>query len=299
MVLCCVLQLTGCASRTSPDYQVDPLAPMNKTFFAFNRHVNKDVLFPVVHVYDFVVPSFVRTGIHNFYSNTMMISSMVNDGLQANWRYFLNDAGRFIVNSTLGLLGLIDVASNIGLYNHPQGFGYTLSLWGIDSPYLVLPVMGPMTVNDAVGLVPAYFLNPLIYIKYHPAWVGYMVGGVFFVDVASRALPREQLLTQYAVDPYVSVRDAVLQNRKHVLLELRYDGRVPASAYDHDGSASVSPALSPALRGQKQDGSQLSPALRGQPAQDQATQSSDKSESLHKEQQTDPSQLSPALRSAK
>ena len=74
MVLCCVLQLTGCASRTSPDYQVDPLAPMNKTFFAFNRHVNKDVLFPIVRVYDFVVPSFVRTGIHNFYSNTLMIS---------------------------------------------------------------------------------------------------------------------------------------------------------------------------------------------------------------------------------
>lgn len=238
-------------------------------FFEVNREFNL-VLRPVSNAYKFIVPKPIRFGIHNFFANTFLVPTMVNDLLQANRHYFGHDLARFLINSTIGLFGIFDVASKVGIYPHPQGFGYTLSKWGLTpSPYVVMPLLGPSTMTSALGFGVDLAFDPLTYYNYQPWWTMFPVRGLQIIDIASRELPKEELLTQTALDPYVAVRNAYLQNRAHNMLYIQYDGEPPESVLSAGTQPGVDEDLSPALQTQDSD---VSPAMLNQEDTLDATQ---------------------------
>lgn len=210
--------LAGCA-RDVKKNSVDPYEKYNRKVFRFNMDLNEAVLKPVVNTYDTVLPSPVRDGVHNFFGNVMMIPAIGNDALQANFRYMFRDIGRFAINTTFGLFGLVDVASSIGLQPRTQSFGLTLAKWGIRrSPYVMIPLLGPSTVRGTFGLVGDYYANPITYVR--PDRNYFIVRGVQLVQNASDVLPHEELIQSFAIDPYVAVRNAYLQNRNYLVKKI-------------------------------------------------------------------------------
>ncbi len=138
----------------------DPLAPFNKTMYRFNYRLDKYVLLPLVIGYYKVTPGFVRTGVHNFFVNFRNIVTFFNSVLQFSGRKSLQTAGRFAVNSTLGVAGFLDPATGMGIPQHNEDFGQTLGKWGVGAgPYLVLPLLGPSSVRDGVGLGVDWYVN--------------------------------------------------------------------------------------------------------------------------------------------
>jgi phospholipid-binding lipoprotein MlaA len=138
----------------------DPLAPFNKTMYRFNYRLDKYVLLPVVIGYYKVTPGFLRTGVHNFFVNFRNIVTFFNSVLQFSGRKSVQTAGRFAVNSTLGVAGLLDPATGMGIPQHNEDFGQTLGKWGVGAgPYLVLPLLGPSSVRDGVGLGVDWYVN--------------------------------------------------------------------------------------------------------------------------------------------
>jgi phospholipid-binding lipoprotein MlaA len=138
----------------------DPLAPFNKTMYRFNYRLDKYVLLPLVIGYYKVTPGFLRTGVHNFFVNFRNIITFFNSVLQFSGRKSVQTAGRFAVNSTLGVAGLLDPATGMGIPQHNEDFGQTLGKWGVGAgPYLVLPLLGPSSVRDGVGLGVDWYVN--------------------------------------------------------------------------------------------------------------------------------------------
>ena len=222
-IIIMILALTGCAVATKEN--PDPYMGYNRGMYRFNNDFNKMFLTPLTIAYSDVTPGFVRTGVSNFFSNINTVSDVANDVLQGNWRYFLKDTARLFLNTTLGLFGLIDVASNAGLPPHQQSFGLTLYKWGImrHSPYFVLPFLGPSTVRGTIGLVPDYFMNPISY--YRPRYARYILKGVEFLQKATSTLPKLNFIIKNAIDPYVALRNVYLQNQKLVVKQIMTDGQ--------------------------------------------------------------------------
>jgi len=138
----------------------DPWEPMNRRIYNFNYHFDRWVFLPVVRGYRAVVPQFARTGVHNFFENFRDVRTMANSLLQASPTKFLHSTGRVLVNSTIGLFGLIDVATPMGIPRPDEDFGQTLGYWGVgQGPYLVLPLYGPTNLRDGVGLIPDTYLQ--------------------------------------------------------------------------------------------------------------------------------------------
>lgn len=138
----------------------DPFAPFNKTMYRFNYRVDKYVLLPLVIGYYKVTPRFLRAGVHNFFVNFRNITTFFNSVLQFSGRKSAQTAGRFAVNSTIGLAGLFDPATAMGIPQHDEDFGQTLGKWGIGAgPYLVLPLLGPSSVRDGVGLGVDWYVS--------------------------------------------------------------------------------------------------------------------------------------------
>ncbi|MEP4485102.1 MAG: VacJ family lipoprotein [Halioglobus sp.] len=133
----------------------DPWEGMNRRVYNFNYHFDHYVFLPVVHGWQAVVPSVARHGIHNFFNNFRDMRTIVNSILQLSPKKTIQATGRVLVNSTLGLLGFVDVASDAGMPRPIEDFGQTLGHWGVESgPYLVLPILGPSNVRDGIGLIP-------------------------------------------------------------------------------------------------------------------------------------------------
>jgi len=131
----------------------DPLEGFNRTMYRFNYHADKWVLLPAVRTYRFLLPQFVRTGVHNFFNNFFNIRTFVNQLLQGRPVRAVATSGRFALNTTLGVFGLVDVATHAGMPYYKEDFGQTLGVWGVGpGAFLVLPLYGPSTVRDAVGL---------------------------------------------------------------------------------------------------------------------------------------------------
>ena len=140
----------------------DPWEPMNRQIHGFNTGLDKVTLKPIAKGYQKVVPQFLRTGIGNFSSNLRTPLNIINSFLQGNGKTGLSETGRFLANSTFGLLGVLDVATDMGLERHNEDFGQTFAKWGIpDGPYVVLPFLGPRTVRDAVAVPLNFFADPL------------------------------------------------------------------------------------------------------------------------------------------
>ncbi|MBS4096232.1 MAG: VacJ family lipoprotein [Sulfuricella sp.] len=218
--------LGGCA--TNGDKR-DPLEPLNRGIYQLNDTVDKAVIKPVAQGYKAVLPQPVRTGVGNFFSNLDDAVVVANDLLQFKLERSVNDFLRLLTNTTIGLAGLLDVATPMGLEKHNEDFGQTLGYWGIpDGPYLVLPILGPSSFRDTLGRVADWQVDPL---TQHPEVAERNWGvAVKLEDVRARLLDTDQVLDDAAIDPYVFVRDAYLQRRRNLV----YDGEPPRRKFDDD-----------------------------------------------------------------
>lgn len=227
LLVCGLASLTllgGCASTGNPR---DPLEPINRGIYHFNDGVDHLVIKPAAELYQGVLPQFVRTGVSNFFSNIGDVIVALNNLLQGKFVEAVSDAGRIAVNTTAGLLGVIDVATEIGLEKHNEDFGQTLGYWGIpDGPYLVIPILGPSSARDAVGLVGDWKASPITYVD--PNRDRNALYGLWFVSRRSELLETSKILETAALDPYEFLRDAYLQRRRNLV----YDGNPPPEQDD-------------------------------------------------------------------
>jgi phospholipid-binding lipoprotein MlaA len=222
LCLLAVAVLSGCATAKNP---TDPLEPFNRGVYQFNETVDRYALKPAAKGYRAVVPPPVRGGVTNVFGNFRDVTTAVNHVLQLKIGTALSDVARVAVNSTVGILGVFDVASHVGLDKHDEDFGQTLGWWGVPSgPYLVLPIFGPSTVRDGVGLIGDYFTDPEFYlINESPyTWITF---GVRVVNARANLLEAERIFNQAAIDRYAFLRDAYLQRRRNQI----YDGNPPES----------------------------------------------------------------------
>ena len=207
--VCSALLLAGCATRQHRD----PWEGYNRAMFKFNQISYNTVLIPAAKGYDYIVPLPLQLGIDNAYNNILEPGRMVNDLFQLNADYFWRDTARFIANTIFGVFGLFDVAKNLGLPRRTQNFGFTLAYWGYRySPYFVLPILGPSTFGNSVGGVVDSAFNPLSYSAVAPPVVSWGAYGVYKANQGVAYLPSYQNLTQSAIDPYIALRNAYLQN---------------------------------------------------------------------------------------
>ncbi|MBP0634547.1 MULTISPECIES: VacJ family lipoprotein [unclassified Cupriavidus] len=208
--------LAGCATgpQANPD---DPLEPMNRAVFTVNDKLDQYVAKPVAQGYKAVTPEPVRTAVSNFFSNLADVGNFANNLLQGKGVAAAESFMRVAVNSVLGLGGLIDIATPAGLEKRSQDFGLTLGTWGVPSgPYLVLPLFGPSSFRDGVGLYVNFQFDPITYAE--PA-VRNSLFAANVVDVRTNLLGATDLLALAALDKYAFVRDAYLQRRRYLLGE--------------------------------------------------------------------------------
>ncbi|THC46328.1 VacJ family lipoprotein [Massilia sp. Mn16-1_5] len=213
----CVLAATaGCA--TGPDRNpADPLEPLNRATWRFNDTVDRNIAQPVARGYNRVVPRPIRTGIANFFANLGTVPVMLNNFAQLRFADGMSDLMRFALNSTFGLLGVLDIATPAGIPTHDQDFGLTLGHYGVASgPYLVLPLFGPSTFRDAAGFGVDQYASPTSYAEPRARNV---MWGVNFVSTRARFLNATDLLEEAALDKYLFVRDAYLARRQSKLDE--------------------------------------------------------------------------------
>jgi phospholipid-binding lipoprotein MlaA len=208
-MLLMVAALAGCASTNNPS---DPLEGMNRAVFTFNDTVDRVALKPAAQAYEKVLPSFVQTGISNFFGNLGDVWTGVNQLLEGNGANGASDFTRVAINSTFGLGGVIDVATEARLPKHRADFGQTLGVWGVGAgPYIVIPILGPSTTRDTVALAVDTYGDIWRY-KRPVNWrnVGY---GVRLIDRRAQLLDAGNLLDDAALDKYQFLRDGYLQRR--------------------------------------------------------------------------------------
>lgn len=214
--------LSGCATTTNKD----PLEGINRGVYKFNDVADRAVIKPVATAYKTVTPSPIRKGVSNFFSNIGMLTTIVNDLLQLKFAHAFTDAGRFVINSTFGIAGLIDVASMDNIEKRNEDFGQTLGHWGVDTgAYLVLPFIGPSTVRDTTGLVfdtvtsdPITYTHNIGEIRLHN-----QLRTAQLIDKRTQLLDATDIVDNASIDPYAFLRDAYLQRRASLV----QDGLVP------------------------------------------------------------------------
>ncbi|HET7756695.1 MAG TPA: VacJ family lipoprotein [Steroidobacteraceae bacterium] len=209
----CVLLVSGCAAAppAKPDPR-DPWERLNRLTYRFNDAVDRAITRPVARAYRRVTPRPVQTGVGNFLVNLGYPLVMLNDVLQGQLGPFVSDTGRLLLNTTLGIGGVLDPATAAGLDRNDRDFGQTLGKWGAGpGPYLVLPFLGPSDVRDTFGKAGDIFSDPRHYIDND--LLGYGLWALGVVDTRARLLDVEAVL-ESAYDPYAFVRNAYLQNRE-------------------------------------------------------------------------------------
>jgi phospholipid-binding lipoprotein MlaA len=204
------LLLGGCATPANPK---DPFEKFNRSMFAFNDAADRVVLKPAATAYKEVLPSFVQTGVNNFFGNLSDAWSAVNNLLQGKGQDGMSDVTRFALNSTFGLVGVLDIASEAGLQKHNEDFGQTLGIWGVPSgPYLMLPLLGPSTVRDTAALPVDYQADIWSYTT--PINLRNVGTGVRAIDQRASVLDASNLMEEAALDRYEFIRDGYLQRRE-------------------------------------------------------------------------------------
>jgi phospholipid-binding lipoprotein MlaA len=220
LIVCGALALAGCATTGEPTPS-DPIEGFNRGVYKFNDALDRGVLKPSAKAYVKVTPEWFRTGVGNFFMNLKGPGTIVNQLLQGKFREAGQDTGRFLLNTTFGLAGVIDVASMNELPQHDEDLGQTLGKWGVPpGPYLMLPFLGPATVRDGPSRIVDTFLEPLYwYDTGNARWVSL---GLSILDDRARLLPLDETLAE-TYDPYAFIRDAYLQRRQYLV----YDGEPP------------------------------------------------------------------------
>ena len=230
LIVSASVALAGCATvdAGAPRTPTDPFERLNRTTFAFNDAVDRAVLKPVATGYRRYVPQPIRTGVTNFISNLAYPTTMVNNVLQLKLLAALSDAGRIVINTTVGLGGLLDPASAAGLARNDEDFGQTLGWWGLPAgPYLMLPLMGPSTLRDGPALYVDYLTDGRRLISDND--IGFAFTGISIIDRRARLIPAERVL-EGAFDRYALIRSAFLQRREYLVR----DGNMPEEDFEDD-----------------------------------------------------------------
>lgn len=214
-----VVILSGCASTGNPK---DPLEGFNRAVFSINEGIDQVAIKPAAKAYDYALPTLVRTGVSNFFSNIEDVFVGVNNFLQGKPREGAGDLARVVVNSTVGVLGVVDMATDMGLPKHEEDFGQTLGWWGTDTgAYLVLPLLGPRTVRDAVGLAVDSYVDPVSNIDHVPTRNSF--SALRIINTRAELLPADKVVEEAALDKYAYIRDGYLQRRRSLI----HDGNPP------------------------------------------------------------------------
>lgn len=211
--------LAGCAAVGNEPNPADPWEGSNRNMYAINDAVDKAIVRPVTELYAFLVPRPVRTCVLNIFVNITEPWSGLNSILQERGHDGINTLGRFLLNSTAGIGGCIDVASTTGQPRIANDFGITLGVWGVPSgPYLVLPIIGPSTVRDGLSDIPNLYGNQIITIGLiNDVALRNSLWGLEFVARRDALLPISKTVDSTALDPYSFIRDAYLQRREAMI----------------------------------------------------------------------------------
>ena len=207
----------------------DPYESFNRSMFAFNEGADKYALKPVAQGYDYIMPGFASKGVSNFFNNIDDIVVFFNQLLQFKLTEAVATSARFVFNTTFGVFGLIDFASDMDLPKQNEDFGQTLAVWGVGSgPYVVLPLIGPMTVHDTAGLAVDWtYFDPIF--KRQTLQQSLITLSVKYIDVRAGLLKATNIIDETAPDKYAFIRDAWLQRREFLI----YDGN-PPDDFDED-----------------------------------------------------------------
>ena len=206
--------------------ETDPLKDLNQKTHNLNQTLDLQVASPVARFYKRITPDFIEIGVTNFTKNVEDISIGVNNILQGKIKSGFSDLGRFTLNSTIGIGGFLDIATDMGLEKHDEDFGQTLAVWGVpDGPYLVLPGLGPSTMRDTLAMIPDAFLTPLWLIDHDRT--SYSLTAIDLIDTRARYLGLESVVIG---DEYLFYRDAYLQSRQ---FEIK-DGEIEDDFDDFD-----------------------------------------------------------------
>lgn len=220
--------ISGCASTSNPK---DPYEGFNRAMFTFNDTVDQVALKPVATVYKSALPSFVQTGVGNFFGNIGDVWIAANNLLQGKIEDGMSDVARVMINSSFGLVGVLDIASEAGLPKHNEDFGQTLGKWGFKSgPYVVLPFLGSSTVRDTIALPADFYADPWGYKT--PVRVRNPGYALRLIDRRAASLDAGDLIEAAALDKYEFVRDAYLQRRESQI----NDGGEKDIKPDYDGN---------------------------------------------------------------
>ncbi len=216
------LLATGCAHNSTPMEPYDPYEDANRKVFNFNQGLDKYVLAPTASAYTAVTPGFFRQGVDNFFDNASYPGTILNDFLQGKVKQGFQDTGRFIVNTTVGLLGFFDPASAIGLVENDEDFGQTLATWGANSgPFLELPGLGPRYARHTADLPVATATNVLTYAV--SSSVGWPLTVLYVINTRAMLDRAARIRAEAALDPYLFTRSAYMQYREQKI----YDGNPP------------------------------------------------------------------------
>ncbi|MES9899135.1 MAG: VacJ family lipoprotein [Sedimenticola sp.] len=216
------LLLTGCA--TTSDYQDprDPIEGFNRVMYSFNDALDEALITPLAEGYRAITPAPLDRGISNFFGNLADVGSAINNLLQFKLKRAASDVGRVLVNSTVGILGFFDVASNMNMQKYGEDFGQTLGAWGAGpGPYIVLPILGPSSGRGIFGIVVDWYTDPVAYVT--PNSRRYALVALRGVDKRADLLGASRVMEEAALDPYEFSRDAHLQKRRNDI----YDGNPP------------------------------------------------------------------------
>lgn len=224
-LLALTLVLGGCAH--APTYAPhDPYEDLNRDFYAFNMTLDRYILRPTARTYVRYTPELVRQGVDNFLTNLFYPRTMINSFLQGKIMHGGQDFARFVVNTTVGLLGLFDVATPLGIPEHNEDFGQTLGHWGLgNGAYLMLPILGPSTARDFSGRVVDVAFTPTSYMDDGPA---FLITAMDVVNIRAKLLKLDRTLEE-SFDPYAFLRSGYLQNRRSMV----YDGHPPPQDDDY------------------------------------------------------------------
>ncbi len=192
----------------------DPWEGFNRQMYRFNDVLDRAILKPAAKGYKAITPDPVEHGVTNVFANLGEVSTILNSVLQWKWKSAAHSTGRFVVNSTLGLVGVIDVAQHVGLQKAPgEDFGQTLATWGVGSgPFVVLPFFGPSTIRDGLGSAVDWYVDPLTHVDHEET--GLALKAVRTIDSRARLLEVEELASG---DRYSFIRDAYLQRRDFLI----------------------------------------------------------------------------------
>ena len=212
--------LGGCATSGNPK---DPVEGFNRAMYGFNEGLDKVILKPVATGYEAVLPSPLQTGVANFFSNIEDLMIGVNNLLQGTPAQAASDAGRVLVNTTVGFLGILDVASTMGMEKHEEDFGQTFGRWGMpDGAYVVWPFFGPRTVRDTLGLILDVYVDPVwAQLDRIPTRNSMIL--LRYISNRAELLKADKVIEEAALDKYSYVRDAYLQRRQSLI----HDGNPP------------------------------------------------------------------------